>query len=122
MNNGDAGGRPAWLSSFELAMRTLEDRVVYLCQPEQLERRPEYRKQPGALWLTLFVHSVESATSLQAVGARRGELTSDEARRLEDLLHTVRQCIRRNVSWVREQLRRELEELVRPYATTNWIE
>src|SRR5207245_2950025 len=122
MNADDERAGPTWRSSLERAMKGIEAGMVYLCEPDKLERRPEYRKRPGDLWLSLILRRVESATTLQAIGAKRGELTGEEMRRLEELLHTARECIRRNLSWVKEQLRRELEELVRPYATANWIE
>jgi hypothetical protein len=93
-----------------------------LCNPERLQQRPEYRKRPTEGWLTIILAGLQEGRDLLSRAATAEEPMTEGECRLTELARTARECADRNLPWVREQLRRELEARVQQYHSAYWIE
>jgi hypothetical protein len=111
-----------WRDRLNGTLERLTGSLDKLCDPDRLQRRPEYRKRPTEAWLGGCLSALQTVRYLLCLADRAGESTADEARRLDEWVQTAGKCIDRNQTWVRDQLHRELEALVAQYHSAYWVE
>jgi hypothetical protein len=111
-----------WRDRFNGILERMTTTFDNLCNPERLQRRPEYRKRPTEGWLGGFLGALQEERHLLRLADKTGQSTGEEALRLDEWVQTARKCVDSNLAWVQEQLHRELEALVAQYHSANWVE